>query len=230
MPVTKEVGRPGPKNDVIGGVPTLHYLDLKSRGRGQVIRLFWEEAEIAYKDVRYSLEEFPEFKKTKLGDMNPTETVPVVELNNIILTQSYAILRHYARLLDAYDGDLLSEKYWVDAMCDIAIDWRTLFALAFFSPDSETRYPEHKAGNRARFLKALNTHLRRGEHAQGGPFVLGKKITYADLVIYQICHDEQLTQDGKGGLREYRRLVQLLDAVETRPNIARFMTSDRYLG
>jgi len=46
----------------------------------------------------------------------------VIELDGKILTQSYAILRHFARLLGQYEGTTEDEMYWADAMCDIAID------------------------------------------------------------------------------------------------------------
>jgi len=42
--------------------------------------------------------------------------------NGQILTQSYAIIRHWARQLNAYDGKTEDEKYWADAICDIVID------------------------------------------------------------------------------------------------------------
>lgn len=60
--------------------------------------------------------------------------------------------------------------------------------------------------------------------------MIGNTITYADLVIYQICHDENLTQDGRAGLNEYPRLTELVDAVEARPNVQAFLKSDRYKG
>lgn len=63
-----------------------------------------------------------------------------------------------------------------------------------------------------------------------GPYVTGKDITYADLVLYQICHDEGLTQEGRNGLKGYPKLVELVDAVEARPNVKAFLQSDRYLG
>lgn len=66
--------------------------------------------------------------------------------------------------------------------------------------------------------------------SQSGPFVIGNKVTYADLVIYQICHDEQLIQNGRDGLKDYPRLTKLVGAVENRPNIKKFLQSDRYLG
>ena len=51
MPTTKRYGTAGAANEAIGGVPTLHYFDFQSRGRGQVIRLLWEDAGIAYEDI-----------------------------------------------------------------------------------------------------------------------------------------------------------------------------------
>ena len=107
---------------------------------------------------------------------------------------------------------------------------RTLFIQAFFSPNKDETYPKHQNGDRANFLKALETHLKSNELSTRGPFVIGKEITYADMVIYQICHDENLIQDGRKGLKDYPRLAQLVDAVEARPNVKAFLQSDRYLG
>lgn len=87
-----------------------------------MLRLMWEDAGIAYEDVRYSFEEYPEYKKSRISEMSPTRTIPVLELNGRILTQSYAIMRHFARQLGKYDGETEEEKYWADAMCDIVID------------------------------------------------------------------------------------------------------------
>lgn len=132
MPSTKQQGTAGPANKIIGGIPTIHYLDFASRGRGQVVRLMWEDAGIAYEDIRYSFEEYPEYKKSIIAEKNPTATVPIVELNGKILTRSYAILRHFARQLGKYEGETEEEKYWADAMCDIAIDCRnTIITLRF---------------------------------------------------------------------------------------------------
>ena len=68
-------------NKAIGGIPQIYYFDFASKGRGQVLRLLWEDLGIAYKDTRFSIsDEYPEFKKTQLAEMNPMATIPVVEL------------------------------------------------------------------------------------------------------------------------------------------------------
>ena len=101
---------------------------------------------------------------------------------------------------------------------------------AFFADNKEETYPEHQRTVRPQFLKGLETHLKTHELSKSGPYITGKDITYADMVLYQICHDERLTQEGRRGLKDYPRLVELVDAVEARPNVKAFLESDRYLG
>ena len=101
---------------------------------------------------------------------------------------------------------------------------------AFLSENKDETYPEHCKTTRPRFLNALETHLKTNDLSRTGPYVIGKKITYADLVLYQILHDENLTPGDKTDLKEYPRLVELVNAVEERPNVKAFLKSDRYLG
>lgn len=107
---------------------------------------------------------------------------------------------------------------------------RTNFVNAFFSDNKDVEYPEHCKTTRVNFLKGLDKQLQSHDLSNSGPFVIGKEITYADMVIYQVCHDEGLTKDGRKGLQEYKRLIKLVDAVESRPNVKKFLQSDRYLG
>ncbi|KAK9418904.1 putative Glutathione S-transferase [Seiridium unicorne] len=226
MPTITRVGKESAANEAIGGVPVIHYFDFKSRGRGQTVRLLWEDAGIAYDNTVYSMEEYPQAKEQRISKMNPVTTIPVVELNGRILTQSYAILRHFTRLLNAYDGKSTDEKYFVDVMTDIVTDWRTLFVTALESNNS----PKHQQTDRNRFLKAVEQHLIANPAAQSGPFIIGNTFTFGDVLLYQILHDEDLVQDGHKGLLQYPRLAQFVDATEARPNIKAFLQSDRYRG
>lgn len=107
---------------------------------------------------------------------------------------------------------------------------RTLFVIAFFSPNKDTTYPEHCKTDRVRYLSAIESHLKQGPLSQKGPFVLNDRITYADFVVYQVIHDEGLTKDGRAGLKEYPRLKQLVDGVEGREGVKKFLESERYKG
>lgn len=107
---------------------------------------------------------------------------------------------------------------------------RTLFVNAFFSDNEKEDYAKHCQGERVRFLTAIETHLKSSDLASRGPYVIGQEFTYADIALFQLLHDENLIQDGRKGLKEYPRLVQLVDAVQSRPNIKKFFDSDSYLG
>ena len=107
---------------------------------------------------------------------------------------------------------------------------RTLFVTAFFSDDKDRAYPEYCKSTRSSFLRAVETHLSTHELSKSGSYIIGNKITYADLVLYQILHDESLTKDGAKELKDHPRLAKLADAVESRPKIKAFLHSDRYLG
>jgi glutathione S-transferase len=50
------------------------------------------------------------------------------------------------------------------------------------------------------------------------------------MVIYQVFHDEGMTKEGRAQMKNFPRMVKLVDAVEARPNVAAFLKSDRYQG
>ena len=93
-----------------------------------------QDAGAAYKDIRYTFDEWPEHKRSgAVAEMNPTGNIPIIEMpNGKILTQSYAILRHWGRQMGGYDGKTEDEKYWVDAICDIVIDCEQTIPLSVF--------------------------------------------------------------------------------------------------
>lgn len=97
---------------------------------------------------------------------------------------------------------------------------------AAFSDNAEVDYAKHKEEVRPAFVKGLDEQLK----VYGGPYVLGAEVSYADLVIYQICHDEGLTKEGRNGLEGFAGLKGLVDAVEGRKGVKAFLESERYLG
>ncbi|KAF7522543.1 hypothetical protein G7054_g12109 [Neopestalotiopsis clavispora] len=229
MPTTTRVGAESAANKALSGVPTVHYFDFMSRGRGQTVRLFCEDAGIAYDNLLYSMEEYPQFKETIIKKLNPTGNIPVVELNGKIYVQSYAILRHFSRLLNAYDGKTPEDKYFVDVITDIVTDWRTLFVTAFLSQNKED-YAKHQQGDRKHYLAAVERHLQENASAQTGPYIIGNEFTYGDILLYQVLHDESLVQGGRKELQDYPRINKFVEATEARPNIKAFLQSDRYRG
>lgn len=227
-----EIGTPSEANKAIGGVPTLYYFDFASRGRGEVIRLFFEDAGIAFKDYRFAFDDYnAQVKSGEITNINPLKSLPAVEIGGAKYCQSYALLRLWARQLGKYDGKNDLEKYYVDAIADIASDWRSKFVDSAFCTSADGIGPKgnqadidnHKSFTAPKYASALNTHLSTNPLSSGGPFVLGKELTYADLVIFQIAHD-----DDWAGLDGNPRLNELVQAVKARPRIAEYLKSNRY--
>jgi glutathione S-transferase len=78
---------------------------------------------------------------------------------------------------------------------------RTLFIRAFFSKNQATDYAKHKESDRKKYLNAIETHLKGSDLSRRGSFVIGDEISYADFVLYQLLHDENLVQPSKGPSR-----------------------------
>ncbi|MCJ1308199.1 hypothetical protein MMC25_001852 [Agyrium rufum] len=222
----RKVGTPGKGNELLECVPKLHYFELKSRGRGQVIRLLFEDADVAYIDIRYPFQEWPQLKQGSVAEMNPVKTLPILELNGQSITQSYPMLRYLAHKLDAYDGQDDYEKYFVDAMCDICIDWRVHYGAARFGGVPKMM-DDHKELVQKKFLPALEIHLSTNELSKKGPFILSDRMTYADLVLFINLHDEELIKDR---LADFPRVKQLTEGIQTRSKLEAYFKSDRYLG
>lgn len=236
MVIVREIGTPGPPNEAIGGVPTIHYLDFLSRGRGQVVRLFCEDAEIAFKDHRWTPEDF---MATDVSKYNPTRSLPAVEVDGQLLTQSIPILRLWSAKLGKYDGKTLEERYFVDLISDITADWRTNFVDSLFtttpegvvSNSNKEAFETHKSFFISKFVNGIESHLSKYPFSQNGPFVLGSEVTYADFQIWQIYHDEKAFGTPIDEIfAKTPRLKQLLEAVEARPNVSAYLASNRYLG
>lgn len=112
------------------GVSAIHFFDFQSWGWAKFsvsCRKMWASRT----DVRNTLDEYPQYRSTKIQVLNPTASIPVVELNGRILTQIYAMLRHFVTVLECYDGHIEEERYWTDVVCDIVIDCK--LSLLFLS-------------------------------------------------------------------------------------------------
>jgi glutathione S-transferase len=238
MVKVRDIGTPGPANDTLGGVPAIYYWDLASKGRGEVLRLFCEDAEIAFKDHRWSLEDSS--LTTDIYKFNPTRSLPAVELGGKIYTQSIPILRFWCTKLGKYDGKSHEDRYFVDLISDITTDWRTSCIDSLFTttatglvPNSNKEiFEHHKDILLPKFAIGINSHLSKFPSAQAGPFVLGPEVTYADFQIWQVYHDEQAFGAPVDDIlaKSAPRLKQLVEAVEARPNVKAYFASDRYFG
>jgi hypothetical protein len=64
---------------------------------------------------------------------------------------------------------------------------RTLFIAAFFSDNEKMGYPKHQQGDRNRFLKAIETHLKGTDLSNKELYIIVNEIIYAVWFFSSCC-------------------------------------------
>ncbi|KAJ6011975.1 hypothetical protein N7499_013056 [Penicillium canescens] len=195
-----------------------HYLDIGRLGRGEVVKLFMKDAGINFKEVRYAYDKtWPKISKI-LQEQGITRTgkVPALEYQGLILTQHIPILRYLARDLGSYDGETNQEKYAVDAVSDIYIDWRSKWVA-----NLSNKTDQYKDEVVPTYYSILGQYYSDNE----GPYLLGDKVTYADFAVYQSIDNDERTGTLPSSLPQ--PLLKLREAMEQRPNIAEYIKETR---
>ncbi|OJJ58708.1 hypothetical protein ASPSYDRAFT_45105 [Aspergillus sydowii CBS 593.65] len=198
--------------------PIYHYLTLGRLGRGEVLNLFLKDAGIDAKDIRYPYDETWPQSKEKLTQQGLTRTglLPALEYKGSIYTQHIPTLRYLSRELGAYDGDSNQEKYIVDAVADVYIDWRSQWVANLMSANAE-----YKDSVAPKYYAVLGQYYAE----RAGPYLLGEKITYADFAVYQSIDNDRRTGTLPANIPE--PLVKLQEAIEARPNIAQYIKENK---
>ncbi|KAL4764811.1 glutathione S-transferase [Aspergillus foveolatus] len=198
--------------------PVYHYLALGRLGRGEVLNLFLKDAGIATKDVLYPYDETWPATSEKLTQQGLTRTglLPALEYKGEVYTQHIPTLRFFARELGAYDGETSHEKYIVDAVADIYIDWRSQWVASLKGATDE-----YKNSVVPKYYRILGQYYSE----RPGPYLLGEKITYVDFAVYQSIDNERRTGTLPETLPE--SLVKLQEAIEARPNIKEYIAEHK---
>lgn len=198
--------------------PILHYLNIGSLGRGEVVRLFLKDAGIDFQDNRYANDDTWAATSADLKKKGITRTgkVPALEYDGVILHQHISMLRYLARELGSYDGETSLEKYIVDAVSDLYIDWRFQWVANLKSTTDEFK---------DKVVPEFYTVLSQYYTERGGPFLLGSKATYADFAVYQSIDNNEKTGTLPSNLP--RAILTFKEAFEARPRVAAYLASER---
>uniref|UniRef100_A0A0R3RR90 Glutathione S-transferase 1 n=1 Tax=Elaeophora elaphi TaxID=1147741 RepID=A0A0R3RR90_9BILA len=151
----------------------LYYFDMM--GRAEIIRLIFAQAGVPYEDVRIQQEDWPTKYKSKM----PFETVPVLEEDGKMLSQSTAIAMYLAKKFD-----LVGENEWelaqVEELFGVATDL-IIYVLPWFRCKDAAKKKELMADFETQHLiptfRRLEGILAKNETG----YFVGKKLTAADL-------------------------------------------------
>ncbi|KAJ5898769.1 hypothetical protein N7495_003513 [Penicillium taxi] len=196
-----------------------HYLDIGRLGRGEVVKLFMKDAGIDFTEDRFPWDKTWPQKSKALQNQGLTRTgkVPVLEYQGLILSQHIPILRYISRDLGSYDGETNREKYVVDSVADIYIDWRSQWVA-----NLGTKTDQYKDEVVPEYYRVLALYYSDNS----GPYLLGDKITYADFAVYQSIDNDRRTGTLPTSLP--KSLINLQEAIENRPNIAGYIKENSY--
>ncbi|KAF7561657.1 hypothetical protein G7046_g2487 [Stylonectria norvegica] len=165
----------------------LHYFDLGSLGRGEIVRLFLRELGIAFEDRKYAYDETWKPLNTSLG-ISLTGNLPILEIDSHKLSQvsgkSAPAYLPPSRRANAYEGQSNYEKYLVDAVSDLYVDWRAAWVPNIGAPTDEyrTKTVPHYYNIFSTFYSTDKT----------GPYLLGNKPTYVDFAIFQVIDNDSV--------------------------------------
>lgn len=207
------------------------------QGRGEFVRLALEDAGASYVDVARG--KGGTERMMRLMEGRGTETIPYappfLKAGRLVIGQSANILLY----LGARHG--LAPKaepgrLWVHQLQLTVADFvkeihdtHHPIASSLYYDDQKTeakRYTEHFLKERA--PKYLG-YFERVIGKSGGPFLTGRKLTYADLSLFQIVAGLRYSFPSAMKRIETKvsRAVEVHDRVIARPNIERYLNSKR---
>ncbi|KAM0348632.1 hypothetical protein ACHAPU_004067 [Fusarium lateritium] len=217
-------------------------------GRGEFIRLLFEEAGVPYSDVAQDPEKgFAAVKSLtsadNTGDDNnpPAFAPPALRHGDLLISQTPNIMLYVAPKigLAPKEGNALYHLNEIvltilDGFVNECHDTHHPIAMNLYYDDQKEEAVKRSKSFIKDRLPKYFAYLQRVLDAKTsgeGPWLYGDSLTYADLVLFQAVDGnkfafpksiEALEKSGK-----YDAVFKLYQAVKQRPNISKYLQSDR---
>ena len=176
-------------------LPTLHYFAFRGRALACRVALFNALGKDGWTDQRVSL---PRFKKTPKLPQNPdrvnaeyvTNNLPQLDLAcGTKVSQSHAIARFAAKIVpEDHPAHFVPGLYPTDAKAAMLVDEAVavvdqILLLTPKDEDPDTRAQRREEYHTSGFLRVGMELLEGRIQQSGGPFILGRQLSIADLYI-----------------------------------------------
>jgi glutathione S-transferase len=210
------------------------------QGRGEFVRLAFEDAGARYVDVARTpggMKQMMQFLDGKRPGMLPFAP-PFVRAGGQLIAQTANILAVIAPALGLIDGDEASRvaahqlQLTVADLVAEAHDTHHPIAVGLYYKDQKKearrRAAEFVAGRIPKFLGYFERVLTRNR-AGKGQFLVGKRHSYVDLSAFQLLVglEYAFPKAMKRQRRRIPRLLALRDRVAARPRLAAYLGSER---
>ena len=153
----------------------LTYFDFDG-GRGEPVRIAFHAADLDFEDHRISFEEFMQTRSNM-----PFQCAPVLDIDDVAVTQSNAMLRYVGKMAGMYPADPLQALYCDETM-GVIEDLLHHVVHTFGLEGDELKAAREKLvdGWISTIVKGLAVLLQRG----GGRYFADDRLTVADLKVY----------------------------------------------
>jgi glutathione S-transferase len=191
-----------------------------------------------YEDIRLSLTfgtpgdfstiQRPEFDEKKAsGELDVSlGKLPYLEVDGVRFGQSKAIQRYLSTQFGMM-GSTAVEGAQIDALCEAVIDFKGDYTKAKGTQGEE----EKKAAVEKFFAETLPNSLKLVEKtlSGSGPWLVGTKVSLADIIYYQFLLSPQgffdNTEGAKAAFQECPRIKAAMEAVDAIPELKDYIAN-----
>ncbi|DBA02482.1 TPA: hypothetical protein N0F65_010954 [Lagenidium giganteum] len=197
--------------------PKLKLTYFPAPGRAEAIRLAFHIGDLEFEDERITFDELPSRKPSL-----PFEQLPVLEVNDEIIAQTYPLLRYAGTLSGLYPANDPLAALRVDEVFGVIDDLGSAWMPSFREQDPVKKMAMRQELADVTIPKYMSALDKRVGHWNGA-FATGDQLTVADLVIYSTYMGlKSGVLEGVPGdvADKYSHLVRVFDKVREHPKVA----------
>lgn len=181
---------------------------MNARGISETTRCIFAIGGVEFEDLRYQIpsEKDADYVKAKeSGELDATGGLPYLEIDGVRIGGYFPIYRTAAKIaglmgtteVEAGQIDMLSEK-----LRDIRNDWL----------DEKKDEEKGKTWIAEKFPEALQKLEKQVPAASGGPFLMGSKVSFADVYLWRFFKDGGISIPPEAAEAAYEKLPPKLKA------------------
>jgi len=199
---------------------TLRLTYFNSRGRAEVARLICAEAKIAFEDNRIAQDAWGQLKAT-----TPFGQLPVLDVGDVRIAQSGAIVRYLARIGNLYGASPV-EAARIDMLAEGMAEVGDGLGKIHYGPGTA----DEKKVKMAAFLQTdvpkwmTNLTNLLKQNNEGKEFFVGNNVSLADVAFVRLSEALQGLQADI--LANFPLLKALADRISARPNLSAYIKSN----
>lgn len=205
------------------------------KGRGEFVRLMFEEAGVAYTEINDRAEVFNFYSKGS-EKLFPLTAPPIIQNGDFVLCQTTAIIHYLGKKFNLYPtGGEEEEAHAMQVALgvqDFVGEGRACFhpikpygSHSLQVEESKPYIADYLENRATKFLGNFEKTLAANGNGEG--FMIGNSITYVDLALFQALEAFASQFPEEWAKAEYPKLRAFRDRIAARPNIAAFLASDR---